>query len=462
MKTAVLIDDDQVSRSLLAVWLKDEGWTVIEASDGEAGLALAQEYRPALVVCDLLMPRCNGFQVCRALRSHRDLFAKTRIVVTTGSAYETDRLAAADAGADSYLVKPVRRDDLIGALDVSGNHHPASAPAPAATVPHPPSPALPPPEPSTPRIRFWGVRGSIPTPGPTTVYYGGNTSCVEVRADGEIIILDAGTGIRPLGMQLAREFKGRSLRMTLLLSHTHWDHIQGFPFFVPAYNKESDLRILGYEGARKGLESTLSSQMESPNFPIGMHQMPGHISIQEIKDLHFKIGEISLQAEFMNHPGVCVGYRLTTSGGSVAYVPDNEPFLRYRPSDEEADDPEPVTEALTFARERDKKLVAFLRHVDHLIIDCQYDAAEYATHVGWGHGCVDDVVALAIRAEVKQLYLFHHDPTHDDEKVYRMLSRARELIAREGGKTIVEAAREGVEVPLIATAAGAAVHAAHR
>src|SRR5881396_4165249 len=124
------------------------------------------------------------------------------------------------------------------------------------------------------RLKFWGVRGSIPTPGPSTVQYGGNTSCVEIRADGEIIILDAGSGIRRLGLALAQEFKDQSLNLTLLITHTHWDHIQGFPFFVPAYDPQNKLRILGYEGAKKGLYSTLTHQMESPYFPVSLQHVP--------------------------------------------------------------------------------------------------------------------------------------------------------------------------------------------
>ena len=296
------------------------------------------------------------------------------------------------------------------------------------------------------RVRFWGVRGSVPTPGPGTVVYGGNTSCVEVRADGRIIILDAGTGIRPLGMALTKEFGDRAMDLTLLITHTHWDHIQGFPFFQPAYDPKNTVRILGYEGARRGLLATLSSQMESPFFPIGLLQMPGNIRVEELKDLQFNLDRIRVQAARMNHPGVTMGYRLTTRAGAVAFLPDNEPCLRLKT---QAARPAKVdTEVVVSARAQDQKIVEFVRDAEVVIMDAQYDCEEYARHVGWGHGCVDDVVALALAARVKRLVLFHHDPEHDDDRVARLLVRAREQVAAQGGGMEVEAAREGLEITL--------------
>lgn len=290
------------------------------------------------------------------------------------------------------------------------------------------------------RFKFWGVRGSIPTPGPSTVRYGGNTACVEVRADGEIIILDAGTGIRALGRSLVEEFGEQPMNLTLLISHTHWDHIQGFPFFLPAYNAANKVHILGFEGARAGLAATLAGQMETPYFPIEFGQMPGNIVVEELQDLRFSIGPIRGQACFLNHPGICVGYRLFTSAGSIAYLPDNEPFsardaaLHHQPKKN--------------MPRLEKELSGFLAGADVLITDSQYDEAEYEKHVGWGHGCVRHAVELALRTNVKKLYLFHHDPDHDDARVAAMLEHARSLVAEAGAALVIEAAREGEEITL--------------
>src|SRR5215203_4083404 len=174
------------------------------------------------------------------------------------------------------------------------------------------------------RLTFWGVRGGIPSPGSGTVKFGGNTSCAEIRADGEHIILDAGSGLRVLGMSLMHEFKGRPLDLTILLTHMHWDHIQGFPYFLPAYEQGNRIRILGYEGARRSLQATLEVQMESPYFPVSFQELPGNITIEELKELTFSVGKVKVRAARANHPGLAMGYRIETSAGSVCYVPDHE------------------------------------------------------------------------------------------------------------------------------------------
>ena len=284
-------------------------------------------------------------------------------------------------------------------------------------------------------IKFWGVRGSVPTPGPATVRYGGNTSCVEVRADGQIVILDAGTGIRPLGLELAREFNEAPIRITLLITHTHWDHIQGFPFFLPAYQSKNTIHVLGFEGARQGLAGTLAGQMESPYFPIALKEMPGNVVIEELQSSQFQIGPIRASAIPVNHPGIAVGYRLATSVGTIAYLPDNEPF-----HEKQNGYPRDSVDL------QNRQLIEFIRQADILIIDSQYDSDEYSTHIGWGHGCVDEVVRLAILGEVKSLYLFHHDPSHDDARIDAMLTYARDLA--KATPLQVYAATEGEVVTL--------------
>jgi len=270
------------------------------------------------------------------------------------------------------------------------------------------------------------VRGSIATPGASTVRYGGNTSCIEIRSGDEIIILDAGTGLRGLGQSLLAEFKNRPLNLTLLLTHTHWDHIQGLPFFGPIYNPRCRLRILGSEGARKGLVAALTGQMESTYFPVPFDKLPSNIEIEELADFNFDIGSVLVRSLRANHPGICVGYRLFSPDGLITFFPDVEPR----------------------AGGNDRDMIEFVRDSDVLILDSQYDKAEYTKHVGWGHGCVDDSVALALKANVKELCLFHHDPDHDDKRIDEFVKHARRLVAKRKAKLKVEAAREGMVIQL--------------
>ena len=257
--------------------------------------------------------------------------------------------------------------------------------------------------------------------------YGGNTSCVEVRSGDDIIILDAGSGLRALGRALLAEFKNQPLSLTLLLTHTHWDHIQGLPFFAPIYDPRCHLRILGGEGARKGLVNALTGQMESTYFPVPFAKLPSNIEIEELKDFNLNIGSVCVRAQRANHPGLCVGYRLLSPDGLVAFFPDAE------------------------SRQggKDREMIEFLRAADVLILDSQYDSAEYKKHIGWGHGCVDDSVALAVQAGVKQLYLFHHDPDHDDKQIDGFVKHARQLVVKQKARLKVDAARElqTIELP---------------
>lgn len=432
MATLLLIEDDAESRRATAA-LFDGEWNVIEAGDGEEGIQLALQHRPDVILCDLLMPKTTGFQVCRAVRER---LRPAKIIVFSGRDYGVDRQNALDAGADEYLIKPLTRSQLLDAINRI-LPQPPRIPREAAASAQFFAPAT--------RVKFWGVRGSIPVPGSGTVRYGGNTTCVEVRADGEIIILDAGSGIRPLGQALDKEFRDQPMKLTLLITHSHWDHIQGLPFFLPAYQSKNEVRILGYEGARAGLASILAGQMETPYFPINLSDMPGNIAIEELRELEFNVGKVRVQAKFLNHPGVCVGYRLFTSSGSIAFLPDNEPYEMLKMKQAERDGLDP-NKAREFAVAERQKLVEFLRDADLLMLDTQYTDDEYEQHVGWGHGSLSSVVSLALDANVRKLILFHHDPNHDDRTVDEMLESARHLVVESGKPLEVDAAREGAEV----------------
>lgn len=293
----------------------------------------------------------------------------------------------------------------------------------------------PPPHlPSALTVHFWGVRGSIPIPGPETASYGGNTSCVELRCGDERLILDAGSGIRRLGLALAREFAQRPLAATLLLSHTHWDHIQGLPFFRPAYDRANQLRILGAPGSRARIQAALSAQMDPIEFPVPLASLFGIASIEELADATATLGRFAIRTIGLNHPGGCTGFRIEAAQQTVAYLPDHEPYRLAIQSSDPA--------AAARAQKAENELLDFLGGCDLLILDSQYDRADYPSHIGWGHGCLDDSVALALRAGVGHLVLFHHDPEHDDRRIDAMLAQARQQVIEAGACLHITAARE--------------------
>ena len=303
------------------------------------------------------------------------------------------------------------------------------------------------------RIKFWGTRGSIAVPGPETLRYGGNTTCLEVRADGEIVVLDAGSGIRPLGLALEAEFQREPIKLSLFITHAHWDHIQGFPFFKPAYNPKNEIRIFGFDGAGASFRQILAEPMKAPFFPIAMRELSAKMDIKKLTEMKLWLGKLEIHAAFVNHPGVCVGYRIFTSAGSIAFLPDHEPyefFLHSARANHLGEE-----EAKKIAADERATLLKFLRGSDILILDAQYTDEEYETHIGWGHGSISSAVSLALDAEVQTLLLFHHDPNHDDRTVEAMEKSARELVAKSGRPLEIAAAQEGNEILLNAKIAAA-------
>jgi CheY-like chemotaxis protein/phosphoribosyl 1,2-cyclic phosphodiesterase len=295
------------------------------------------------------------------------------------------------------------------------------------------------------RIRFWGTRGSLAKPGPTTLRYGGNTSCVEVRtADGTLIILDCGTGAHGLGQALLASGE-RPLRGHLVITHTHWDHIQGFPFFAPLFVPGNEWDLYAPGGPGQQLETTLARQMEYTYFPVRLDELGATLRCHDLLEGAFDLGNVRARAHYLNHPALALGYRLEAGGVAVVYATDHEPHACAQPGQVNPAGPSPDTVTLHW---EDRRHVDFLAGADLVIHDSQYTAEEYPQKIGWGHTPVEWAVDYAVAAGARRLALFHHDPLRDDDALDRVLETCRRRAAAAGSPLEVLAAAEGQTIEL--------------
>jgi phosphoribosyl 1,2-cyclic phosphodiesterase len=284
-------------------------------------------------------------------------------------------------------------------------------------------------------LTFWGTRGSIPTPGPDTARYGGNTACISIDGTGgRLVILDAGSGLRPLGHELMKQ-RNSSLTADILLTHTHWDHIQGLPFFKPLSSRGTAVCIYGAAQEGVPLKEILGRQMDPMVFPVPLNALAADLTVVEISEGEFEIDDFRICAFRLRHPGTTLGYRLvpTAGGRQVAYVTDNE--LGSGGSYEVPPD----------WRER---LVAFVAGADTLIHDAMYPDQIIQARAGWGHSTPRQAVDLAHEARCRRLILFHHEPEHSDDALDRLLADTRQYAAGVAPRLEIEAAAEGMKFPL--------------
>jgi CheY-like chemotaxis protein/phosphoribosyl 1,2-cyclic phosphodiesterase len=294
------------------------------------------------------------------------------------------------------------------------------------------------------QVRFWGTRGSIATPGPGTVRFGGNTSCVEVTTrSGACFILDCGTGARQLGAALMA--RKPPLCATILLSHTHWDHIQGFPFFAPLFIPGNRIAVCGPEGSGKSLREVLSGQMEFAYFPVEIDQLPASISFKELGEGTHEFEGARVIAQYLHHPAMTLGYRIEADGAALVYLCDHEPF-----SETLWHDDAETARGDSIAHEGDRRHARFMDHADLVIHDAQYTPEEFPSKKNWGHSTYEYAVGMAAAAGVRQLALTHHDPFHDDAFVAEIERRARAYADGLGYKVEVRCAFEGLELAIAA------------
>jgi CheY-like chemotaxis protein len=396
-----IVDDNEAVASTARMILEHAGHEVATCTSSRDALQTIPRWRPDCVLLDLMMPELDGLELCRKLRETPGL-EELKIIICSGKAFTYDRQRALDVGADGYIVKPLRLDTFIAQVNKVIRDEV--------------------------EVRFWGVRGTLPRAGAGSVRYGGNTSCVSLMFPrGQYVIFDAGTGIKWLGDHLLASGDKR-LTGKLFLSHPHWDHINAIPFFKPLYIPGNDFEILGPSQGELSIRQQVAAQMEGVYFPITMREFGANVYFRDLQVGTYNIGRVQVQTMLLSHPGYCLGYRLHYHNRSLCYVTDNELFL-------------PGSDF--YAQEYAERLLDFVAGTDLLITDATYTDEEYPARVGWGHSCVSQVVELAARANVKTLYLFHHDPGQDDEAIDRKLATAQELLAKRAAHITCYAPAEG-------------------
>ena len=304
------------------------------------------------------------------------------------------------------------------------------------------------------KVRFWGVRGSIPVPGRLTNRYGGNTSCVEVRPKGAApIIIDAGTGVRRLGktLMLEDEFRDGKGKASILISHTHWDHVQGLPFFSPLYREGNEVHIFARQRDMH-LEAVFSQQHHAPYFPVPLSAMHAEMRFHElIEGARFDIGTAKVTCARLNHPWVAIAYRVDVDHATVVYCSDTAPFADMLLGRDFIEKPQmgtlppPIRDELAMMR---AGVVALAKNADVLIYDTQFTPDEYKSRPHWGHSRPDDAIEIAREANVKQLCLYHHAPMRSDDENDAILARYRDVVRAAGDRFTIVSAYEGLEIPL--------------
>jgi len=403
----LIVDDDKTMAELHADILKKAGHQVSILTSGKEALTQLATLAPDCIVSDLMMPDFDGMDFLQGVRKLQMEKQPTFVILTT-KVFEFDRRRAFEMGVDGYLTKPAHPDSFVSdLLEIIRKD------------------AI---------VQFWGVRGTLPVPGENTLFYGGNTNCVTLSLGKKhFFIFDAGTGIKKLSNYLVQH-KKFPLSAKIFISHPHYDHINGIPFFVPLYIKGNEFEFLGAPYGETSIEKIISGQMDSLYFPITLKEFAAKISFHDLSEESFNIDEVQVQTMLLNHPGRCLGYRIQYNNKVFCYITDHELYLE--------------NESYYNQFEVDR-LIHFINEADVLVIDTTYTDAEYVMKIGWGHSCVSRVVDIADKAKVKLLCLYHHDPDQFDKNIDFKLREATTLLETRHSSTRCIAAREDEKICIL-------------
>ncbi|MGE0832762.1 MAG: response regulator [Simkaniaceae bacterium] len=414
-------------------------YEIATAKTGSLVLKKIQEFEPDLLILDLMMPHLHGIEVMKTIKTNKR-YSSMGIIVSSYHVMVQNYHAAIEEGADYFLVKPFEMGQLFALIKefFAGTLKPSpftlkSGHEILQTHCYHPIPST-----LSSYMRFWGTRGSNPVAGSEYVRYGGNTSCLEVRYGEDLLIIDAGTGIRQLGDIIDLE---DSQTVHLFISHTHWDHITGFPFFGPLYKKNCNVVVWAPVGFEKSTKELFTNMLAYAYFPVRLDEMKAKVTFKELRDNRpVSIGNIIVDCHFTNHPGPTVGFKIKSPNKTIGYITDNEVLFGYHGHPNEIHLKHPLLEPHLH-------LIDFLKDCDTIVHEAQYFPEEYYRKTGWGHSSIPNATVLMKYTGCKDWIVTHHDPNHKDNDLQVKLQLHHDIIEECNLKIHVDIAYDGLMLP---------------
>ncbi len=404
------------------------------ATTGSEALKKIKTFHPHLVYLDLLLPEMHGIEVLKKIRSHSK---EIGVIIASSNPMIQNYQAAIHEGAQYFLEKPFEIPFLFKLFDKFFTSILKPDPFLPKNEKSSAADYLPEPKEVGSYIKFWGTRGSNPVSGAEYIKFGGNTSCLEIHSGKDRIIIDAGTGIRPLGEAIAHV-----KTVHLFLSHTHWDHITGFPFFQPLYHSNCKVMIWSPVGFEKSTQELFTDMLAYAYFPVRIDDIKANLIFNDMRDhTPISIGSITIESHYAYHPGATFCFKIRTPHKVIGYATDNEVFLGFHGNPSALGKDHPLIQA-------QEDMIRFFKNCDLFIHEAQYTPLEYQKRVGWGHSSISNASILAKYAAVKEWIVTHHDPKHTDADLLQKLELHKEILAEAHIRCNVQMAFDGMTIPL--------------